>query len=88
MLQQIVISESSAGLYYDRTKVLYSKKYGHEFSDDKVAKMKSLRIEEYDYYNTGNDVVVIATVYVKLVCTTSLYVVIWFQCKEAIQMVR
>ena len=63
LLQQIVISESSAGLYYDRTKVLYAKKYGHEFSDDKVAKMKSLRIEEYDYYVIGNDVVVIATVY-------------------------
>ena len=44
-----MVSESSTGgLYYDRTKVLYQKKYGHEISDDKVSKMKSLRIEEYD----------------------------------------
>ena len=41
------MKESTAGMYYDRVKVLYQKEYGHEISDDKIIKMKSIKIDQY-----------------------------------------
>ena len=41
------MKENTAGIYYDRVKVLYQKQYGHEINDDKIANMKSIRIEQY-----------------------------------------